>query len=96
MALINCPECQKEVSDTAVACPHCGFGVSAYIEKEKPAQQKLAQETEKQIKRQQLAKRQEITRTLKNKFKKRIVTEKTKPKQLNQCGKNISDFGSHI
>lgn len=25
MALINCPECNKEISDKAGACPHCGF-----------------------------------------------------------------------
>lgn len=25
MALINCVECTKEVSDTAKTCPHCGF-----------------------------------------------------------------------
>jgi len=24
MALISCPECGKEISDKAVACPHCG------------------------------------------------------------------------
>jgi len=24
VALINCPECQREVSDRALACPHCG------------------------------------------------------------------------
>lgn len=24
MALINCPECNKEISDTAEMCPHCG------------------------------------------------------------------------
>jgi len=24
MALITCPDCQKEVSDQAVACIHCG------------------------------------------------------------------------
>jgi DNA-directed RNA polymerase subunit RPC12/RpoP len=23
--LITCPECQKEMSDTAASCPHCGF-----------------------------------------------------------------------
>ncbi len=32
MALINCPECGKEVSDKASQCPNCGFGVLAYIE----------------------------------------------------------------
>ena len=28
MALINCPECNKEVSDTAKNCPHCGYMLS--------------------------------------------------------------------
>lgn len=25
MALINCPECNKEISDTCDKCPHCGY-----------------------------------------------------------------------
>lgn len=25
MALTNCPECEKEVSENAMACPHCGY-----------------------------------------------------------------------
>ena len=25
MALINCPECNKEISDTAKSCIHCGY-----------------------------------------------------------------------
>lgn len=25
MALIGCPECGKEISDTAISCPHCGY-----------------------------------------------------------------------
>lgn len=29
MALINCPECQKEVSDQAVNCPFCGYAFRA-------------------------------------------------------------------
>ena len=32
MALISCPECSHEVSDQAVACPHCGYPL-----REKPA-----------------------------------------------------------
>lgn len=28
MALINCPECDKEISDKAVSCPNCGFPLS--------------------------------------------------------------------
>ncbi len=29
MALISCPECSKEISDKAVACPSCGAPQSA-------------------------------------------------------------------
>lgn len=29
MALIQCPECSREVSDRAVACPDCGFPIAA-------------------------------------------------------------------
>jgi len=29
MALMNCPECGKEVSTVAVTCPSCGFPVAA-------------------------------------------------------------------
>ncbi|MDR0303072.1 MAG: zinc ribbon domain-containing protein [Treponema sp.] len=25
MALINCPECQKEISNKVKSCPHCGY-----------------------------------------------------------------------
>lgn len=25
MALIDCPECKQQISDTAPICPHCGF-----------------------------------------------------------------------
>ena len=28
MALIECPECNKEVSDKAISCPHCGFPIA--------------------------------------------------------------------
>jgi len=34
MALVNCPECGKEMSDKALMCPNCGYaaggGLSAY------------------------------------------------------------------
>ncbi|MFB0554998.1 MAG: zinc ribbon domain-containing protein [Phycisphaerae bacterium] len=25
MALVECPECGKEISNKALICPHCGF-----------------------------------------------------------------------
>ncbi len=35
MALINCPECKKEVSDSASTCPFCGYSVAWHVKKEK-------------------------------------------------------------
>lgn len=29
MALINCPECGKQVSSAAISCPNCGYAISA-------------------------------------------------------------------
>ena len=34
MAMISCPECQKEVSNRAYACPHCGYPLK---QQEKPS-----------------------------------------------------------
>ena len=31
MALINCPECEKQVSDKAVSCPNCGYPISQMV-----------------------------------------------------------------
>lgn len=28
MALINCPECGKEISDSAEKCIHCGYEIT--------------------------------------------------------------------
>ena len=34
MALIKCPECGREnVSDSAIACPNCGYAVKEHFEK---------------------------------------------------------------
>jgi hypothetical protein len=32
MALIHCSECKGKVSDKALLCPHCGFGISGALE----------------------------------------------------------------
>ena len=31
MALVDCPECGKQVSTRATACPHCGFPLSREV-----------------------------------------------------------------
>lgn len=35
MALIKCPECQKEISDSAVSCPNCGHRLKAMSDQTK-------------------------------------------------------------
>ena len=34
MALINCPECGKEISDKAASCPHCGNPMNQPVQDE--------------------------------------------------------------
>jgi len=51
MALINCSECKKEVSDKAASCPHCGAPI--FIARESKAAGALlttVQETSKKLK----------------------------------------------
>lgn len=31
MALINCQECNKQVSDKAASCPHCGAPINSKV-----------------------------------------------------------------
>lgn len=45
MALIKCPECEKEVSDKAYSCPFCGFPLSDYLEE----QEEIIYEQERQL-----------------------------------------------
>lgn len=35
MALIKCPECNKEISDQAKFCPSCGYGLNSMSVEEK-------------------------------------------------------------
>lgn len=35
MALINCPDCNNEVSDSAKICPNCNANIQEYLTKEK-------------------------------------------------------------
>ena len=42
MALIKCPECGKEISNSAKSCPHCGYP----LDKEQPINQEVVDETQ--------------------------------------------------
>ncbi len=62
MALVKCPECGKEnVSDTAEACPDCGYAVKIHYQRlreEEAKQARLKMETEKKLAEAQQKKRQ--------------------------------------
>ena len=34
MSLFSCPECNREISNTAISCPHCGFNIKKYRDDE--------------------------------------------------------------
>jgi hypothetical protein len=48
MALIECPECSREISDKAAACPHCGNPL--HIDTGEGTQLTTTQQTSKTIK----------------------------------------------
>jgi len=45
MALIECPDCQKEVSDSAPSCPNCGAPISQGAESNRRMCKKCGRET---------------------------------------------------
>lgn len=53
MSLMKCPECGKEVSDSAKNCPSCGFCIDDYILQLKEAERKEQEEARKQKKREE-------------------------------------------
>ena len=53
MALINCPECKREISSLATSCPHCGIPMSN-VQDTKTTGESITtiQETSKRLKKQ--------------------------------------------
>lgn len=66
MALIKCPECGREnVSDTAEACPNCGYGIKAHydkIKKDKKRKEQLKRAEIERKKAEEEAKKKEEER----------------------------------
>lgn len=49
MALIKCPECEKEISDKSKACPHCGFPSPEQTQRENEVAHDNEKEPEKKV-----------------------------------------------
>jgi hypothetical protein len=41
MAMIQCPECDREISEQAVTCPHCGYPIGGMCGREYRSQREL-------------------------------------------------------
>ena len=85
MALIHCPECSKQVSSTAAACPHCGFAVAYHLQEEARKQQQV----EQLRRRQQLIEKKQLLRKTKQeeseeKRKSKLAAKKERTNHLNQ------------
>lgn len=56
MALINCPECKKQVSDVAAQCPDCGYPIyQASVTHGKPQAVTTIEQTDKKWKKAKIA-----------------------------------------
>ena len=55
MALIKCPECGKEVSNMAAACPNCGYGIREHFEEQQRVLAAIERQRVSEIKKQETA-----------------------------------------
>lgn len=55
MALIKCPECGKEVSNMAAACPNCGYGIREHFEQQQRVLAAIEHQRVSEIKKQEAA-----------------------------------------
>lgn len=68
MALIKCVECGNKISDSAEACPNCGFPMREYIsyvnnEKKQIKERQIQLENERKKEQQKIAEEQRIANT---------------------------------
>ncbi len=60
MSMIECPECGKEVSDNAVMCPNCGYGVKEHFSKIESEEVRKQNEEKRQKQHEQTIKKLKI------------------------------------
>jgi len=82
MALIRCPECGRQnVSDTAVACPECGYAIREHFER-------IKDEEEREAKRIQ-----EYQQHIEEEEKRRIIERIDAVKKINE---NIDQYKANM
>lgn len=82
MALIRCPECGRQnISDTAVACPECGYAIREHFER-------IKDEEEREVKRIQ-----EYQQHIEEEEKRRIIERIDAVKKINE---NIDQYKTNM
>lgn len=83
MALIKCPECNKDVSDSAEACPNCGYRIKLYVtsscERERIENERMVRGKREQESRENEKKK------LENETKYLIARMRANPEMLDGC-----------
>lgn len=64
MALINCRECGKQISDQAASCPHCGAPLKATPAPQQNTAPQQAVDYQQQVQAQQKAQQKSMVKTM--------------------------------
>lgn len=94
MALIKCPECGRErVSDSAEACPDCGYGIKAHFEKVRQEEERKRKEEEKRKKEEAQKKLEEKRQLEHEKMLKEHpeMAEAIKKKEIENARKKLEE-----
>lgn len=81
MALIQCPECKKEISDQSEICIHCGYPIAAMLKKQKELEQKKKLAEERAARQKAIDERvKEIQDAELEEAKSKVIIPKKEPK----------------
>lgn len=95
MALIQCPECKKEISDQSEICIHCGYPIAAMLKKQKELEQKKKLAEERAARQKAIDERvKEIQDAELEEAKSKVIIPKKEPKITGGITKMIRNHRS--
>ncbi len=78
MALIKCPKCNKDVSDTIKKCVHCDVNIKSELNRQKKIKLKLLEEKKEKIEDKLIKRKEKIKKEIKKEITKAKVTKEKK------------------
>ena len=81
MALVNCPECgRKNVSDTAISCPNCGYGIREHFDtiklQKQNVQKRQLEEQQSKLLDEERIKQKELENKLEKEYEQNLELQK--------------------